>query len=280
MAEYKHFKFPTLESAWAGINEYMVNNYDEIVELGGGVYGTQMMLYNAVVKVEKAWISPKFDFAAILGYTERKWTKLISNYVDLNYLDLVKRDVQAREKKKTVNYTHSFHFSNKHESGKDCLISLIFQRQMGNDRPTVIYHTRAVEATKRMIFDFLLIQRIVEYVYGEGVTVEVEMVIPFVFVAAEGVILFSNYLPIKKLVHNWENPNRYQSRVIAAWEKLSNVDPETIKYKVHKRSANGIQKGADGKPLHKRKALLVENLGLFRPASNPKVIEKLNSNLA
>ncbi len=280
MAEYKYFKYPTLEHAWAGINEYLVNNHKEITELGGGIYGTQMLLYNAVITVEKAWINPEFDFAAMLGYTDRKWTKLISNYVDLNYLDLVKRDVQAREKKKTVNYTHSFHFSNKHQSGKDCLISLIFQRQMGNDRPTVIYHTRAIEATKRMIFDFLLIQRIVEYVYGEGVTVEVEMVVPFIFVAAEGVLLFSNYKPIKEFVHNWDKPNNYQSRVINAWNKLSTVDPNTIKYKVHKRSATGIQKGKDGKPLHGRKPVLAKNLHLSKTTPQAqKLIEKLNSEL-
>lgn len=276
MAKFTQFHFATLEEAWAGINEYLVNNQPEIEKNGGGIYGTQMMLYNAIIQVETSWINPNFDFAKILGYTDRKWSKLVSNYVDLNYLDLVKREVLAREKKKTVNYTHSFHFSNKHQSGKDCLISLIFQRKMGNDRPTVVYHTRAVEATKRMIFDFLLIQRIVEYVYGKDISVEVEMVIPFIFIAAEGVILFSNYKPMKDLVHNWDNPNVYQGRVIKAWEKLSTTPIDQIKYRVHKRSAVGVQRDSSGNPLHGRKKLCAKDLQLIKPPKNKKLLAKLN----
>ena len=100
MQKTKIFNFPTLEHAWSGLNEYLANNLEDIQAHGGGIYGTEMVLYHSIIKVDKAWVSPDFDFGHILGYTDRKWIKLIRNYVDLNYLDLVKAAVLEREKKK------------------------------------------------------------------------------------------------------------------------------------------------------------------------------------
>lgn len=259
----KTFNCITLEHAWSEINKYFCNEYDDILE-HGYINGAQPCLYNTIINIAKPWISPKFDFANILGYTVRKWTKLVSNYVDLNYLDLVKAHVGGREKKKTQNYTHSFHFSNKHDSGKDCLISLTFTRQYGNPNPVVIYHTRAVECTKRMIFDFLLIQRIVEYVYGKDKLVEVTMFIPFMFITIEGALLYTNYESIDTLITNHKNPNKLQKKVLDTYYKFKAIDISTIKYKVHARSARGIQKGEDGKPIHGRPTLLAKELQLFK----------------
>lgn len=281
----KKFKFLTLEHAWEGINEYLANDIADIEKYGGFMNGNQVCLYNCLVVVDKAWVNPTFDFANILGYTIRKWTKLVSNYVDLNYLDLVKAEVLAREKKKTQNYTHSFHFSNKHDSGKDCLISLTFCRCYGKENPVVIYHTRAVEATKRMIFDFLLIQRIIEYVYGPDKQVEVLMFIPFMFITIEGVLLYTNHRPIKELMDKEcardGLPNKLQTKVLKCYDHFMETPVEKIKYKVHARSARGIQKDANGKPIHGRVSLLAKDLFLHKEtkATTLHLLEKLNKEL-
>lgn len=259
----KTFHFPTLQDAWANLNEYLANNQPEIVSYGGGIHSSEMVMYNSIIKVDKAWVNPNFDFGYVLGYTSRKWSKLVSNYVDLNYLDLVRADVRDREKKKVKNYTHAFHFSNKHSSGKDCLISLTFTRSIQNDIPTVIYHTRAMECTKRVIFDFLLIQRIIEYVYGEEASVEVIMYIPYMYISVEGFLLYTNYKPLEECLKiESGKPNPFQRRILEAYDKFMNVDISNIKYKVHARSAKGIQRCKDGKPLHGRNTYLAKDIKL------------------
>ena len=276
MSKTKIFKFPNLQEAWLGINEYLANDYEDILKHGGGISGNQVVLYNAIVKSKTSAIDPSFDFGHVLGYTMRKWTKLISNYVDRDMLDLTKALVIEREVKKTTQYTHTFHFSNAHVSGKDCLISLTFSRNINSNTPVVYYHTRATEATKRMIFDFLLVQRLVEYVYGY-IQVEVVMYMPFVFISADGVLLCNGAKPIKELVRNWDNPNNCQKRVITAWDKLYNTHISKIPYKVHQRAAKAIQMGGDGKPLHGRDALVASTLTLFKPTNLSKgLLEKLN----
>lgn len=274
------FEFPTLQHAWEGLNEYLLNEQAKIEAVGGGIYGTEMCLYNTMISVYKAWVDPTFDFGHVLGYTNKKWSKLINNYLDRDYLELIKAEVVERERKKSTNYTHTMHFANSHGSGKDCLISLTFCRAIGNECPVVVYHTRATECTKRMIFDFLLIQKICEYVYGKERTVEVKMFVPFMFIAVEGVLLYFNHVPMDKALRipKGKEPTVFQKRVQLAYDKFMNIDVETIRYKVHKRSAQGIQRGPDGKPLHGRKPYLAGEIELFNDAKRkPRDIDKLNN---
>lgn len=282
------FYFPTLESAWEGINEYLLNNEPTILKNGGGTYGTELVVYDAFIHVGKAWVNPNFNFGEILGYRYKKWSKLINNYVNLNYLDLVKSEVQAREKRKSTHYNFTMHFDNSHGSGKDCLISLSFCRRKGEKAPYVIYTTRASEVTSRMIFDFLLIQRITEYVYGKDVHPEVLMYIPFMFINVERALFYLGYKgkdiikPSQKDEdYPTKNLSKFQKRVLDKFDEFSTRDVNTIKYKVHKRSALQIQKDPKtGKPLANAPNLFAKDLTFpYNPKLKEKDIDKLNENL-
>lgn len=282
-------EFPTLEAAWEGINEYLINNETQIRAMGGGTYGTEMVSYDNFIHCYKPYISPDYNFGAILGYKYKKWSKLINNYVDLNYLDLVKSEVLDREKKKSGHYNYTFHFANAHGSGKDCLISLSFCRRKGQKEPYVIYTTRASEVTSRLIFDFLLIQRICEYVYGKekAQTCDVLCYIPFMFVNVERFLFYMGYkgrnCVVKQMVMRREGSETYtpfQVRCLSKFDEFMIRDPKTIKYKVHRRSALQIQKDKDGKPLSKAPDLFAKNLTLpFNPKLKVKDIEKLNRDI-
>lgn len=280
---FKHFHFPTLEGAWEGINEYLFNQEREIKQLGGGNYGTEMVLYNAMITVDKTWINPKFNFGRALGYTSKKWSKLVNNYVDLKYLELVKGEVRAREAKKAKSYNYTMHFDNSHGSGKDCLISLTFQRKINNDVPTVVYHTRASEATKRMIFDFLLIQRIVEYVYGESQSVEMIAYIPFVFINVEAFLIYMGYKggPKGKAFRSDEPYSKFQERIFRRWDDFQAKPLEEITFRVHKRAAAQIKLDDKGNPLSGAKDVFARDLKIkFRPTKvTAGDIEKLNEGI-
>lgn len=280
-------EYPTLQAAWEGINEYLVNNEEKVKEAGGANYSTELVLYDTFIHVYKAWIDPNFNFGKALGYRYKKWSKLINNYVDFNYLDLVKSEVNSREKRKSAHYTFSFHFDNSHGSGKDCLIALTFCRRKGQENPFVIYNTRASEVTSRLIFDFLLIQRIIEYVYGKEKTVEVVCSIPFMFVNIERFLIYMAYKGrdcVKKQKYgplNRELPKGekyytpYQQKCLDKYDHFLTTPLEKIKYKVHKRSAIQVQQAINHIP-----DLFAKDLSMpYNKKIKAKDIEKLDKSL-
>ena len=110
----KSFEFATTEEAWAKLNRYFLRKEEEIVKRGGVRYGSKLASHNIFMKIRKAYVNPDFDFGYMFGYKKQKWSKLITNYVDLNYLDLVKAEVLSRESKKQNEYNVSFIFDNAH----------------------------------------------------------------------------------------------------------------------------------------------------------------------
>lgn len=282
------YEFPTLEAAWEGLNEAMVNNETKIRENGGGIYGTEMVAYDNIIHVFKPYISPDFNFGKILGYRYKKWSKLINNYVNFNYLDLVKSEVLAREGRKSTHYNYTFHFDNAHGSGKDCLISLSFCRRKAQKNPYVIFTTRASEITSRLIFDLLLIQRICEYVYGieKSKNCEVVLYIPFCYVNIERYLFYMAYKGKEKAIHgDFVNGKEFahtpfQKRCVNRYDEFMAKDPEKIKYKIHKRVVLQIQKDHQGNPISKAPDLLAKDLTLpFNKKFKDADIVKLNNSL-
>lgn len=266
--------------AWEGLNEFMANNQTEIIAKGyGGTYGTEMVLYGAVINVEIAKIDENFNFGKSIGYSPKKWSKLVNNYINFDYLELVKSEIMAREKKKATSYNHVVHFDNSHGSGKDCLIALQFQKRLDEDFPCIIFTTRASECTKRMIFDFLLLQRMVEYVYGKEQVVKAQLFIPFMYINVESYLIYCGYKGGPKNILLKDDQTKdytlFQKRILQRWEEFTTKDPKEIKYRVHKRSAMQIQ-GLSG-----AKDLLAKDLKLiiYPPKISQSNIDKLNKGL-
>ena len=249
----------TLQEAWENINETLVVDAANIIKVNGASTGNQLISYGNITVVQKAWVDPNFDVGTSFGYTIKKWTGLVKNYVDFNYLDIIRKEVQMRVKSKSQSYNFSFHFSNKHGSGKDCLIALIFSAKLKQDRPVVTFMTRVSEVTCRLIFDFLLVQRCIEYVYGHN-NVEVVVISPTMFITAERFSMYHNHRNIYKILKKVTNPHPFQDKCKGVLDKMLNTDPDTIKYKVHKRSALNLQKGSDGKNMSGRDSLYLKDL--------------------
>lgn len=268
-------KYKTLQSAWIGVNKYLAQNEKEVCEseAGGGVYGTEYIAYNNMLMIDKAWVDPEFDFGKVLGYNIKKWTTLVKNYVDFNYLDLIKSEVTMRTKKKAKSYNYAYHFANKYGGGKDCLVSLVFSKRVGNDFPTVFFVVRTSEITCRLIFDFLLIQRICEYVFGEGYPVEIEMYLPSMYITAERFSMFADHYGWNKIKKKIDGTQKFSKRIIETYNLFKTKDVETIKYKVHLRCAQAIQKDENGDSIRNVKSMKAKDLPLL------KIIQDLPSNI-
>jgi hypothetical protein len=197
----KTLEFPTLQAGWEGINEYLFLECKEIEDRDGGMDGPEIVSFFNYVVMKDAWVDPEFDFGKRLGYSLKKWTTLVRNYVNLNYLDLLRAELDLRHSRGSRSYNYSFHFSNHYGNGKDCLISLMFMRKAKQKKPIVVFQIRTSEVTKRLLFDFLLVQRIGEYVYGNN-DFEVHLSAPSYYITAESFVMYNNVKDIMKLLIN------------------------------------------------------------------------------
>ena len=240
----KCLEFENAQLAWEGINKYILNNETEIEERGGGRYGPIMSSYNMFIKARELWVDPEFDLGLVFGYQKHKWSSLCNNYIDLDQLDIVKTQIQDREKKYSQSYNISYIFSNSHVSGKGCLLTLTFQRRINTAYPILVLNLRASEVTKRLIFDFVLIQRIFEYVYGPGKHASLEMFCGNCYLSAEHFTMYDGVEPIESIIQlNADGKmSTYQKRVLNRLEFFKQASPKEITYKSHLRAVKQLQK--------------------------------------
>lgn len=265
--ELNYFRgFKNLQEAWEFLNDWPANNEEAVKNTNGEVSGGILGMYDIVIHSHSAKIDKNFDFGRVLGYTYKKWTKLVNNYVNPNYLDLVTSEIQLREKKKgKPHYNYTFHFDNKYGSGKDCLISLTFSRRKNKENPVVTYNTRASEITKRLIFDFLLIQRICAHIYGKKQKVEVICQIAFGFLNLECFLMYPSWLGIDKVIRKQPDGSYspFQQRVLKKYQHFLDTPLEKITFKVSQRAAAQVKKDSKGNPVAGVKKLLAKELTLF-----------------
>jgi len=237
-------EFGTSQAAWEGINEHFMLKEDEVVAAGGTRYGALLVGYDFIIRIRKLWVDPLFDYGKMFNYRRQKWVSLVNNYIDFNYLDLVKAEVLDRERKKASAYNIAFIFGNSHGSGKGCLLNLTFAKRPGEQYPVLIATLRSSEIVKRLNFDFLLIQRMGEYVYGKDVHLGAIMFLPNAYTSAETSAMYNSHRKLKRLfkptLKGTPMPP-FQQKVWDSFEKYSVIEQSTIKYKVLLRVAKALQ---------------------------------------
>lgn len=248
METLKSFEFATSQEAWEGLNEYFLLHEQDIKKRNGSVSGSLIIAYDTLVKIRKLRVDPEFDFSKSFNYRIQKWRTLVSNYVNLNLLDLVKLEVQKREEKRDSNYNIAFLFDNSHQSGKGCLLSLTFSRRNYSDIPILIVSMRSSEIVKRLNFDFLLVQRIGEYVYGSKSHIGAHFYIPNMYTVPEVTAMYHTHKDIRTLL-NGSHPTPFRKKVLDTLDKFTTINPEKIPYKIHQRAAKVLQGYGKHKPL-------------------------------
>ena len=233
-------KHPTTQAAWEWINEFLVTQEERVKKNGGLQSGGQVISYDHFMEINKAWVDPEFDFGFMFGYKQQKWSVLKSNYVDMNMVDLVRSEVLEREFKKSQNYNLAFKFVNTHGHGHGCLISLVFQRRYSHDNPVVIVNIRSSEVTKRLLMDFLLVQRITEYIYGDDVSASIKLFAGNMWVSAENFVMYHNHKDLNTILKLGRT--KMEDKVMDIYNKFKEPEALNIKYRVHLRAVKRIQK--------------------------------------
>lgn len=267
-------KFDNLQLGWQGINEFLYLHCHKITDRQGGFHGSEFVSYNNYVIMENAWVDPEFDFGRILGYSDKKWSGLVNNYVDLHYLDLMRAEITRRVASNARAYNYTYHFDNSHGSGKDCLVAITFTKRFTQDRPVLVFQIRTSEVTKRLLFDFLLVQRIGEYIYGHN-DFEVHLFAPSFYITAESFVMYNNVKPIKPLLKRFNKKHKlelhkFQTKVLTKFDEyINHPDPLSIMFRVNRRSVMQIQKDKNGIPISGVKSMKAKEL----------VLKPLNTNI-
>lgn len=251
-------EFATSSEAWEKLNEAFLR-LDPILFSKGAIANSGVAVcYNVFVKIRKAWVDPEFDYGRHFNYTESKWTVLLNNYLDFNQLDLIKSQLNVKKASYNQNYNISYIFGNTHNNGKQCLLSATFSKRFQEDVPVITMVLRASEITKRLIFDFLLIQRMAEYVYGKNQTIQINCFATQMYGNVETLLMYAAHKPLKKVLKGTDKNNPWIVRLKEVYDKfMGTTEKENSSYKVFLRSFKVLRPD-----LYTYKPLLAKNLVL------------------
>jgi len=264
---YRYFEYKDSQACWDELNEYFFNHQVDIEANGGFRKGPQLLMYNVICRIRRAYVDPEFDFGNNFGYRSAKWNGLLRNYLDMNYVDLIKSEVVTRENKKQTAYNVSMQFDNSHGHGKNCLLSLTFTRRDTDPYPILCFTLRSSEITKRLLLDLLMVQRIGEYVYGKDKHFSIEMFVINMYQHAESFTMYDSY---KKLEDIDEGLNSvWCQEIYKLRKKFLETPPLEISYKMHQRCARQLQRDKDGIPWSGDYSMLSKNLQIFNNINFP-----------
>lgn len=225
-----HRWFKDSQTAWENINELFLYHTDTshvFCHRGGGTY-----LYDVVFGIRNPKLDPEFDFGRHFNYHKAKWNQLVSNYINSEDLKSLKSQIQDIRDTNNI----SLQFDNTHKSGKRCLLSMVVSKRNGIFNLSIFL--RASEITKRLIFDFLLIQRIGEYLFdGDKFTVVFHINQLF----NDDVVLLMYHAHRSILDPLKEKKDKRSRELLEKLNKLLEGDPYKIKYKIHRRVAKVLR---------------------------------------
>lgn len=257
------FTFKDSLQAWEQINEMFIR---EDVNLKTYYKSKALYTHNVFITIEKPWLKPGFDFGRYFNYTKSKWISLVNNYINLDTLDSLKATVLTAK----GNYNLPFKFENNHGHGKECLLSSVFAQINTASKPTITVFIRASEVTKRLAMDFLLIQRLGEYIYGHN-----EFVMQFFFNQMFNddsvLLMYNSHKPLKDIFTYVDTIKDRKKILMGRLKEIQKGDEKDFKrYKVHFRAFKVLRPDLyTYKPFKAKDCILGgwDNLELPKPCS-------------
>ena len=276
----KSFVFKTGDEAWASINKMFIEQDEKLGLFSDGQGASitnSLYTYGMSVLIEEAKFDPEFDFGKIMGYTQSKWSSLLNNYLDLDSLDKLKLQIRELEKNKAINrnYHIGFNFADSHGNGKGCLVSGMFSRMIGIDKPRLTIVMRASDVVTRLPWDLLLAIRMGEYVFGHT-EFTVELFIRSAFADDTSLMLYNGYEPIEPIIEKIKNEERRKrlkkalKRVKKASEKGD--DPKYQAYMSVYKIFSPVKYGKEFKSLFAKDCIIGNWDGIPLPEVCPSIL--------
>ena len=220
--------------AWEGINEsFLDTSLSLLKEFNGVRHARALYLYNVSIQVNNPVLDPEFDFGRKFNYTKQKWNMLMGNYINMVELKELKTELKQHLNDRKP-YNISYNFPNTHKHGKKCLLALIITKRYGDVTPYITMYLRSSEVTKRLSVDFLLMQRIGEYLF-EGQPFKALLNINQLFNDDTVLLMYGAHKDIRHILKKGKNEycNILYKRLK---EMLEGEEKQFKKYKVHWRA--------------------------------------------
>lgn len=243
--------------AWEIINETFIRgNHERAMFKGHSQY-----IYDCDLFVDNPYMDPQIDIFKYFHYSMNKWIQLVKNYLDIPTLKELKSKVQTKG-----DFTVAYNFTNNHDNGKNCLLSLVCSRRLDKSLYLTLF-LRASEITKRLLIDLVFFQRLGEYLFnGE----KFKLVIHFNYLFQDDPVLLMYTVHKSKILKSIkkelkllprESPKRIRYKyLLDTYNQLKGVKKlEEIKYKIYRRILKVVNPQID---TAKVKPLLVKDLVL------------------
>lgn len=232
-----NFVYPNLTKAWEGVNELFLTLPKQIFDEYNGIRVSKgsTFLYHLTFMATNPVLDPNFDFGRKFNYTISKWKSLLGNYVHLDELQEFKTMLHEIHTAKPSAYSLTYIFTNSHKNGKGCLMQMVATRRIGSIQPYIHFYLRASEITKRLAVDFLLCQRLIEFIY-EGLDRKPYVVFDILQAYADDTILlmYNAHKDVRKFLKRYKGQRK--DELIEKLDWIQSIPPGTIKYKVHERA--------------------------------------------
>lgn len=228
--------FDNSMTAWEGLNEAFLRN-DEWLN---ACYNSHCLYaYDITIGIRNPQVDPDFDFGRHFNYTPNKWRQLVNNYLDTRELKELRDEIDLLEFNKK-DYALALQFSNNHQHGKNCLLSMVFSRRPRREKPNICVFLRASEVTKRLICDLLLFQRIGEYVYrDEPFTLTIHF--NQIFNDDSVLLMYHVHRDVFEIMKAKGIARERQEEITSLLKKLIAMEPDKVKYKVHRRAVKVLR---------------------------------------
>lgn len=274
--------FDTGVEAWEKLNEIFLTKdpkyfTKEKVGINGYLTNT-LFIYNVFITINRQRFNPKFDFGKHFNFSPTKWSGLISNYLDLDRLDIFKEKIRELEKDKTRVrfYNEGFHFSDSHDNGKGCLLSGIFSRCLDVDKPQLTLILRSSEVTTRLPIDILFFQRLGQYVYGHKDFI-LNLYLKQAYAEDTLILMYHTYKDLKEVFKDCKDTKRRDTILKRLNQLETGKEEDFIKYQPYFRAFKVIRKDLYGdkyKPLLAKDCIIGDWEGIPLPKDCPSIVER------
>lgn len=241
--------FKDFDEAWLGVNKLFI----EDPSVTDHKHGLRNFSYDNRVDIRN--VRCVLDPGLLSSFTKLKWTLLLKSYMDWESLYWVKArldDKMNREKKVSVKVLGG-RFLDRRNSNGACLIGYTVRVDQRSDAVSFRFYNRVSETARRMVMDYILFYRIIQFILPgyKNYDVDVSIIGEALYQTGENVHTLNRVMDLRSMgidpaIPSEEFDNWYHKACSRHWQRCLSADLDKIKYMTQRRGAKRAQEDYEG----------------------------------
>jgi hypothetical protein len=148
--------------AWEKVNLLFLQRKGSPVDLQHGLRG---LSFDNIVSIKGP--KCKFNPGELVGYKPQKWTHLTKKYVDPVQLKWIRSLIMRKSSRRhnIMTFPYMYKVNMGRSANGSCMMGMMFRVDSKNKKIRVDIIARVSEVTRRMMLDYILTYRILEYLF-------------------------------------------------------------------------------------------------------------------